>query len=291
MMLRKIPPMFVTALVICSCAAYADSLPIAGAVAQVSTTVHPLSWTQVSGTSGSSTGTESSASIDMTTGQLRVATSGSDLPYAGVQGFEFLQFSGSGTISYNFAISGTLSNSNPTGAVRIGSSAIFYDVNGLSPNYFANGGLPGFDFVDAAAISFATNITYDYGSSFNISNIPPTNANFIQNNDGSAIPVLVNLSGSFDVQSGQLYAIALQLVGSEAGANSSNSLQAADFSHTGTFQFTDLDGLTFTSSSGEFLSNAAVVTTPEPSSFVLLALALTLTGAWRARRSCSRERR
>lgn len=276
--------MFIAASVICSCAAYADTIPMPGAVAQVSTTVNPLSWTQVSGTSGSSTGTESSASIDMTTGQLRVATSGSDLPYAGAQGFEFLQFSGNGTISYDFSVSGTLSNSDPTGAVRIGSSAIFYDVNGLSPNYFANGGLPGFEFIDAAFISFASNTTYDYGSSFNISRIPPTNVTFIQNNDGSAIPILVNLAGSFDVQSDHLYAIALQLIGSETGANSSNSLQAADFSHTGTFQFTDLDGLTYTSSSGEFLSNAAVVTTPEPSSFVLFALGLTLAGAWCARR-------
>ena len=126
MMLRKVSPMFIATLVICSCAAYADSIPMPGAVAQVSTTVNPFSWNLVLGISGSSSGTESSASIDMTTGKLRVATSGSDLPYAGAEGFEFLQFSGNGTISYNFAVSGTLSNSNPTGAVIIGSSAIFY---------------------------------------------------------------------------------------------------------------------------------------------------------------------
>ena len=130
--------------------------------------------------------------------------------------------------------------------------------------------------------AFASNTTYDYGSGYT-SRIP-SNATKIQNSDGSVIPILVNLAGSFNVQSDHLYAIALQLIASESGANSSNSLQAADFSHTGTFQFTALDGLTYTSSSGEFLSNAAGVTTPEPSSFVLLALGLTLTGAWGARR-------
>ncbi len=263
--------------------AYAESLPMAGAVAQVSTTTAPLSWTLVQpGTSGSSSGPASSASIDLTTGEVRVAVSGTTNPYAGAQGFEFLTFSGSGTVSYSYSISGTMSNTNPTGDISLGGSALIYDVTGMSPNYFGVPVIPGNYNINAAPISFSSAITHVYGNSFNITPfLGSTNGTYIQSQDGTIIPVLTDLSGSFAVDPGHIYAISLLLVGSTRGPNSGN-LQTADFSNTAAFQFTDLDGLTFNSSSGQFLANTSVPT-PEPTTFSLLVFGLAGTFALRRR--------
>lgn len=65
-------------------------------------------------------------------------------------------------------------------------------------------------------------------------------------------------SGSLNAVAGQLYLIELQLTTATFNQQLGIVAQTGDFSNTATFNFTNLNGLTYESSSGQFLTAAAV---------------------------------
>src|SRR5690348_15407099 len=107
MTVRRYLPVFAIALLlIVSGITKADTLPIAGATSQVATGLSGV-WTVTLGTTGASSGTGASASADLTTGELKLATQGTTGPGATVMGFEFLTFSSNANVSYGYALNGS----------------------------------------------------------------------------------------------------------------------------------------------------------------------------------------
>ena len=115
-----------------------------------------------------------------------------------------------------------------------------------------------------------------YGSSVDPSLNFPAGATTVENNSGSAVPVSLDVTGSVNVTAGDLYIVELLLTGSEFDFSATKGQQGVDFIDPAAFSFTDLDGTTFTSSSGEFLADATTV--PEPSALVLLSGVLAAFG-------------
>ena len=68
--------------------------------------------------------------------------------------------------------------------------------------------------------------------------------------DGAVYNLLVDVPGVIEVEAGTSYGIALSMDAIAPGF----SINSADFSSTGIFSFTNLDGAIFTSGSGEFLT-------------------------------------
>ncbi|MDO9459770.1 MAG: hypothetical protein Q7N95_06600, partial [Alphaproteobacteria bacterium] len=106
------------------------------------------------------------------------------------------------------------------------------------------------------------------------------------NSNGSLVPVDFSLSGSASVEAGRLYLLELVLNLNTLNGASSNLLQTANFADTAAFTFTDLGGLSFSSSSGQFL--AAV---PEPQTWALWAGGLLALGMVRRRKSLADGKR
>ena len=88
--------------------------------------------------------------------------------------------------------------------------------------------------------------------------------------DGTAYLFDDQLSGSFTAESGHTYGIRITSNSYATGDSS------ADFSGTGTFEFTNLNGASLTSGSGVFPtpSNGNPPPVPEPSTMILLSFGL-----------------
>jgi hypothetical protein len=243
------------------------------------TTAETFTVTQGTSASGSFSAANSSgaASADLTTGLLHLSTTGTSTPSMTVDPFEFLVFSGSGTVSYSMQLDGTLLNSSANGDASISGGVYFYDETGFTSPYFStqssgsenvtNGYLP-------TASAGITDVLY--GSSYPTTDLPINFGNFlvneVQNNSGTAVSFSPDITGSVNVQAGHLYIIQLLLTAGDDQLSGS-SLQTVNFANTAAFDFTNLDGLTVTSSSGQFLSNVA----PEPGTLLLLGSGLFVT--------------
>ena len=108
------------------------------------------------------------------------------------------------------------------------------------------------------------------------------------NSSGTAVPVDLQLSGSFNAVQGSLYLLELVLnTYTVNGSVNGVQTQLADFAHTATFTFTNLSGLTFATSSGQFLNEETQSEAPEPMATALLALGAA--GAWGHRRRARRH--
>jgi hypothetical protein len=272
-------------LALCAAIANADIFP-PGANAQVMIGLTPGSPTSESftitpGTSanGSATSGTGSASAfaNLATGMLGVETQGTGEPTANATAFEFLVFSGNATVSYSLAVNGAMNNADVDGAAEINAAVDFFNVtNVASPNYFTTGGFGGSEFANGALASNSSQFVAVYGSSVDPSLNFPAGATTVENNSGSAVPVSLDVTGSVNVTAGDLYIVELLLTGSEFDFSATKGQQGVDFIDPAAFSFTDLDGTTFTSSSGEFLADATTV--PEPSALVLLSGVLAAFG-------------
>jgi len=265
----------------------AGATTIPGATAQVLTGVVDASGVQTEqftvtpGATGTSSLNSVAASAfstaDLTTGAAKVSTSGTTSPGATADPFDFLTFSGSGSVSYKMALSGSLSNLAPNGDVLISGAVYWYDVTGATSNVFTQQA-GGYEYVNTGYMSSASSgQTVDvYGPSFSSSNLPISFGNFIvttqQDDSGANIPVQVNATGSISVLAGHTYGIQLLLTAGADQLGGTHDQQAVNFADTALFSFTNLNGLTFTSASGQFLSNVAAV--PEPGTVMLLGLGL-----------------
>ncbi len=216
-------------------------------------------------------------SADLATGLLHLSTTGTSTPSMTVDPFEFLQFSGSGTVSYSMQLDGTLLNSSANGDASISGAVYFYDETGFSSPYFTTQA-SGNEFVTNGYLPTASAGITDvlYGSSYPTSDLPINFGNFlvntVQDNSGNAISFSPLITGSLNVQAGHLYIIQLLLTAGDDQLSGS-SLQTVNFANTAAFDFTNLNGLTVTSSSGQFLSNVA----PEPGTWLLLGSGLFVT--------------
>src|SRR5580698_8571136 len=77
-----------------------------------------------------------SASADLTTGLLHLYTTGTSTPSMTVDPFEFVQFSGTGTVSYSMAVDGSISNFSASGDAQISAGVYVYDVTGYTAPFF-----------------------------------------------------------------------------------------------------------------------------------------------------------
>jgi len=268
----------------------AMATPIPGATAQVNTGVVDSSGAQTEqftitdGASGSSSLTSSastaSASGNLSTGILRVNTQGTTAPGATVSAYDFLTFNGNGTVSYSLAITGSLNNAAPDGDVSIGGAIYVYNVTGATSDVFTiNSNPPNSEYINTGYVPAASSgQTVDvYGPSYPSGDLPITFGNFTvstdQNDSGNAIPVTVDATGSIDVVAGDVYAIQLLLTGGADQLGGTIDEQGANFADTAAFSFTNLDGLTYSSASGEFLASVPA-SVPEPGTLGLFGAGL-----------------
>lgn len=224
----------------------------------------------LSGATGSS-----QAQVDLASGILRTAASTTAGFDSFASGWEFLTFSGNGTVDFSFDVDGTLSNREPWGEVEIDAAVTVYDVTSWT-SYFADfGGQQvtskngtGSPFPDIVGSAFDNFGVRGAGASTCASLFLNT---CVTDSAGTVFPVNLSISGSASVLQGQLYLIELGLQDLTYGF-SFGQVRTGDFFNTAVFNFTDLGGLTYTSSSGEFLTKTAV---PEPATSLLLGLGLT----------------
>ena len=236
------------------------------AVTNIDGTVSPTPSTQsISLATGTATGTSVSgatgsanATVNLGTGELKVDA----VSYAGFTsqaiGWEFVTFSGSGTVDFSFDVNGNLSNQIPGGMVYVDAAARVYDVTSWS-SYFASTGGIQFSAYNGSGSPFP----YIAGSAFDIAAVRGTGStgcslygitNCSVDSSGAVFPVNLSLSGSLNAVGGQLYLVELLLETSTYNQQPSIVDQSSDFSHTATFNFTNLNGLTYESSSGQFLT-------------------------------------
>jgi hypothetical protein len=198
--------------------------------------------------------------LDMTTGLLRAQSSGSFGFSNSISGWDFLQFDGNGTVSWAFNVDGSFSNWTSYFGFTDGIQLSLR--NGIFSPYADT-------LADIVASSFervgVRSSAATSCAAIGVSGLCATSSN------GDLVPVEFSLTGSAAVQSDRLYLIELTMNLSTLNGAGNNGLQTANFADTAAFVFTDLDGLSFNSASGQFL--AAV---PEPQTWALWAAGLLL---------------
>lgn len=168
--------------------------------------------------------------------------------------FDTVTFSQSATVSFNVSVTGSFSASSPSVINNLSSQASIgiFDLTGTSQWVF---GLQGSAYpvcfaTDCALFQRTVNSNMEWSRTVNENNaiLAEVIHNFPQ--DGGVYNLSIDVPGVLDVQAGTTYGIALAMSAVAPGF----AVNAADFSSTAGFNFTDLQGATFTSGSGEFLT-------------------------------------
>lgn len=181
-----------------------------------------------------------------------------DVLGSSVSMFDTVTFSKSATVGFNFTVSGSFSAINPSAAQNLTSVAEIgiFDLSGTSQWIF---GLEGSAFPicstpGCAIFQRGVNSNMDWSRTVDENNgvLAEVTHNFPQ--DGGDYGLSIDVPGEMNVEAGTTYGIALSMNAIAPGW----SINSADFSSTGSFSFTDLDGATFTSGSGAFLTAVPV---------------------------------
>jgi len=193
---------------------------------------------------------------DLATGRVgtRATNTGSYTSQSYARVFDTLTFDAAVEISFDFAYEGALATTSPFGNPRSIGMVGIYDITGLS-SWLKTSDFFGADLV--SSVSEATLVTAVSGQIKDLA--LPT--------DGAFYDYSLMLSGSFMADPTKTYGIQIYS-DSYAGSNA-----GSDFLGTGTFSFTNLNGASYTSGSGTFLS-AQTGTVPEPSVIWLFSLGL-----------------
>ncbi|MEQ1803088.1 MAG: hypothetical protein ABL989_14265 [Gammaproteobacteria bacterium] len=265
----------------------------AQAVANINGTVAPSPLTQSTvlnlGTSASAaiTGSPGSAnaSIDLGAGELKAYGSTTKGFTSQAVAWEFVTFDGNDDVDFAFDIDGTLSNTFPSGMVYVEAAVRLYDVTSWTSYFQTTGGIQ-----FAAENGTGSPFPYLEASGFATQAVRGSNsggctlyviANCTVDQFGTAVPVNLSIGGTLEAQQGQLYLLELILTTSTYNQQLGINLQTGDFANTATFSFSNLNGLNFESSSGEFL--AAPV--PVPAAVWLFGSAIGLLGVIRRKRA------
>lgn len=254
------------------------------AVTNINATTAPSPATQAivlelgTATSASVSGPTGSANalIDLTTGQLKADATSTAGFTSSATGWEFVTFSGSGTVDFSFAIDGSLSNLYPAGMVYVEPSVRIYDVTSWTSYFASTGGTQfvafngaGSPFPYQAAVAYDIQGVRGAGSGgctiFAITNCTVDSA-------GTTVPVDLGLNGSLEAVEDRLYLVQLNLTTATFNQQLGVVTQTGNFLNTATFSFINLDGLTFESASGQFLASPV----PVPPAAWLLGSALGL---------------
>lgn len=181
-----------------------------------------------------------------------------DILSSSVSIFDTVTFSESATVSFNFTVTGSFSAINPSVAQTLQSVSRIgiFDLTGTSQWIF---GLEGNAYPvcftpDCAIFQRSVNSNMDWSRTVDENNgvLAEVTHNFPQ--DGGNYGLSIDVPGAMNVEAGTTYGIALSMNAIAPGW----SINSADFSSTVSFSFTDLDGATFTSGSGAFLTAVPV---------------------------------
>lgn len=185
--------------------------------------------------------------------------------------FDTVTFSESATVSFNLSVSGSFSAINPSVTQTLQSKAGIgiFDLSDTSQWIFGLEGsaVPACFTPGCQVFQRSVNSNMDWSRTVDENNsvLAEITHNFPQ--DGGVYSLGIDVPGVMDVAAGSTYGIVLSMIAISPGW----SINSADFSSTGAFNFTDLDGATFTSGSGAFLTAGSVPAVPVPASIWFFA--------------------
>jgi len=192
--------------------------------------------------------------------------------------FDTLSFSSAlpTSVSYGVNFDGSISNRNVFGAGTASTTVKIYDITGLSTwltETPIDSPTDTFIFSTAPIVS-ETSVNFFVGAQNIVDTLPPSFDQAIANTDGTVFDFDLNKTGTFIADPTKTYGISIWTQSGASGLGSSS-----DFLNTSAFSFTDLNGATFSSGSGVFLS--AAVSTPS----VPALLGIGIIAGWLCRRS------
>lgn len=193
--------------------------------------------------------------------------------------FDTLSFSSASptNVSYGINFDGSIAN---LGVASTASTNIkIYDITGFSTwltQTEISGPTDTFISSNAPVVS-ETSIDFFVGAQNLIDTFPPSTSfdQAIANTDGTVFNFDLNKTGTFIADPSKTYGISIWTQSLASGLGSSS-----DFLNTSAFSFTDLNGATFTSGSGAFLTAQAVSAPP-----VSALLGIGIFAGWICRRS------
>ncbi|WP_300054883.1 VPLPA-CTERM sorting domain-containing protein [uncultured Roseobacter sp.] len=187
---------------------------------------------------------------------------------------EFVTFSADASIAFSLRTDGRLSTAGASDFSEVGSSLNVYDVTDqttvfdgtlLNSDTISNRIFTARDLINVSGTSINP---LDRGVNCRAANVACLSGNAIDQLLDTAI------TGTLSVQAGRTYLFGSSLFSAAGRAGPGVGPAASDFLSTAVFAFDDLDGASFTSSSGEFLSANQLTPVPLPAGFPLLLGAL-----------------
>lgn len=189
-------------------------------------------------------------------------------------------------ITYGLSFDGSIANTSPAGGASIATSIVtIYDITGLATWLTEKIVAP--EFPTDVFISSDAPVVSTLGINLLVApqrtiDLSPALSYFdalIANTDGTVFDFDLSKTETFLADPSKTYGISIRTSSVVGGLNPLGSF--SDFLNTSTFGFTNLNGATFTSGSGAFLTAAV----PEPSVFALLGIGVIGLMAHRRSRS------